>query len=128
MLVNILQTFDWGPRRYFPGENPDVAEDVGRKWIAEGKATPDTDNVPDRSTAVNLAPGQWQSIPSISRLRVVGTGSLSIDSRDRAGTVTTAVFTGSYASATGTIEFPYYGDAAVQIRATFPATLTVEVI
>lgn len=75
-----------------------------------------------------LFSGQWTAVPSLSRLRVVGTGALSIDSRSRAGVVSTAAFSGSYSSTPETIEFPYYGDAAVEIRATFPATLTVEVI
>jgi hypothetical protein len=81
-----------------------------------------------RGASFALTSGVWTLAPTISRLRLVGTGALSIDSRDRAGTVSTAVFTGSYSGAAGTIEFPYYGDAAVQIRATFPNTLTVEVL
>lgn len=72
--------------------------------------------------------GQWASIPSLSRLRIVGTGSLSIDSRNRAGVVTSFVFSKTYASVLESIEFPYYGNSAVEIRATFPNTLTVEVI
>jgi hypothetical protein len=75
-----------------------------------------------------LVSAAWANVPSLSRLRVVGTGPLSIDSRDRAGNVTTAVFAGSYSATAETIEFPYYGDSAVQIRATFPSNLTVEVI
>lgn len=88
---------------------------------ALGSSTDDT----SKKVLVN---GEWAAIPSISRLRVVGTGVLSIDSRSRAGVVSTAVFTGNYSNTPETIEFPYYGDAAVEIRATFPATLTVEVI
>lgn len=78
--------------------------------------------------AGQLANDQWRSAPTISRLRIVGTGSVSIDSRDRAGNVSAGVFSGSYSATPETIEFPYYGDAAVEIRATFPATLAVEVI
>lgn len=78
--------------------------------------------------ARSITAGRWVVVPSISRLRVVGTGALSIDSRNRTGVVSSAVFSGSYSSTTETIEFPYYGDSAVEIRATFPATLTVEVI
>lgn len=78
--------------------------------------------------AARLNSNQTVSVPSLSRLRISGTGALSIDSMDGAGAVTSAVFTGIYTAALGQIEFPYYGDGAVQIRATFPATLTVEVI
>lgn len=42
MLVNILVTFDHGARRYVKGDTPDVAEDVGRQWIKEGKASLNT--------------------------------------------------------------------------------------
>lgn len=86
----------------------------------------------DQTAAVSaggaLQSNVWTAVPSISRLRVVGTGTLSIDSRTRGGVVTTAAFAGNYSNTPETIEFPYYGDAAVEIRATFPATLTVEVI
>ena len=75
-----------------------------------------------------LVSGTWAGVPSLSRLRVTGTGALSVDSRDKAGNVTTAVFSSSYTATTETIEFPFYGASAVQIRATFPNTLTVEVI
>lgn len=75
-----------------------------------------------------LVSGEWTKAPSISRLRVTGTGLLSIDSKTRAGVVTTAVFVGTYFGTAETIEFPYYGDAAVQICASFPPTLTAEVI
>lgn len=86
----------------------------------------------DQTAAVGsggaLQSNVWAAVPAISRLRVVGTGTLSVDSRSRGGLIASAVFTGNYSNTLETIEFPYYGDAAVEIRATFPATLTVEVI
>lgn len=45
MLVNISQNFDFNGRRYLTGENPDVDPQIGSRWIAEGKATLDTDGV-----------------------------------------------------------------------------------
>jgi hypothetical protein len=47
MLVNILQTFDAGNRRYYVGENPDVHEALARKWIADGLASADVDGRAD---------------------------------------------------------------------------------
>lgn len=44
MLVNILQNFDEGNRRYFIGDNPDVDSQIAARWIADGKASRDTDN------------------------------------------------------------------------------------
>lgn len=46
MLVNILVTFDTPGRRYVKGETPDVAEDVARQWIKEGKASQNTTGQP----------------------------------------------------------------------------------
>lgn len=56
MLVNILQTFDDanGKRRY-AGENPDVDPAIARKWIADGRATSDPDNVEDPLGSTTLA-------------------------------------------------------------------------
>lgn len=78
--------------------------------------------------AVSLVSGVPVNIPLISRLRVSGSGALSIDSIDAAGAVTAGAFAETYSNAVDNIEFPYYGESAVQIRATFPATLTVEVL
>ena len=72
--------------------------------------------------------GQWLSAPSIFRLRLVGTGTITVDSRDRLGVITTAVETYAISSATNQIEFPWLGDGAVEMRVTYPATATVEVL
>jgi len=72
--------------------------------------------------------GQWLSAPSIFRLRLVGTGTITVDSRDRLGVITTAVETYTISSATNQIEFPWLGDGAVEMRVTYPATATVEVL
>lgn len=72
--------------------------------------------------------GEWISAPSIFRLRLVGTGTITVDSRDRLGVITTAVETYTISSATNQIEFPWLGDGAVEMRVTYPATATVEVL
>lgn len=72
--------------------------------------------------------GQWISAPSIFRLRLVGTGTITVDSRDRLGAITTAVETYTISSATNQIEFPWLGDGAVEMRVTYPAAVTVEVL
>lgn len=71
--------------------------------------------------------GTWFSCPSVFRLRLTGTGSVQFDSRNSAGTIT-AVATYTLSSATNQIEFPYAGDDAVAIRATFSGDITVEVL
>jgi hypothetical protein len=64
MLVNITQTFDFGPKRYYAGDNPDVAEDLGRRWIADGKATLDTDGVANGPAASASAVVGAASVPT----------------------------------------------------------------
>lgn len=74
-----------------------------------------------------LVNGVWATIPAISRLALTGSGTISIDSRDAAGNITTAVFTQTVAGATGTVFYPFYGAAATQIRASLPGGLAAEV-
>lgn len=71
--------------------------------------------------------GVWFSSPSVFRLRITGTGTVQLDSRNSAGIVT-AVATYTVSGATDQIEFPYAGDNAVAIRATLTGTTTAEVI
>ena len=73
--------------------------------------------------------GTWMKVPSLFRLRITGTGTLQMDSKDSLGNITLATFPlTSYTGATDTIEFPYAGDDAVTIRVTLTGTLTCEVI
>ena len=73
--------------------------------------------------------GTWMKVPSLFRLRITGTGTLQMDSKDSQGNITLATFPlTSYTSETDKIEFPYAGDDAVTIRVTLTGTLTCEVI
>ena len=74
-----------------------------------------------------MTSGVWFTSPSVFRLRLTGTGSVQFDSRDSAGTIT-AVAAYALSGATDQIEFPYAGDNAVAIRATFNGDITVEVL
>lgn len=76
----------------------------------------------------SLTSGVWFKIPSIFRLRLTGTGSVTMDSKDSLGNITTSVATYSPSGATDQIEFPYAGDDAVMIRVTLTGTATAEVI
>lgn len=73
--------------------------------------------------------GEWRFALSLFRLRITGTGTVTMDSRDSLGNITLNS-SGPYTAtaATDQIEFPYAGDDAREIRLTFPATATVEVI
>jgi hypothetical protein len=76
-----------------------------------------------------IVSGTWMTQPSIFRLRITGTGTLQMDSRDSLGNITLATFPStSYTGETDKIEFPYAGDDAVAIRVTLTGTLTCEVI
>lgn len=79
MLVNILQTFDFAGRRYLVGGNPDVDTAIARQWIADGKASADTDTRQDNAVdmAALAASGiypvlryAWASRPAASSLPV----------------------------------------------------------
>ncbi len=72
--------------------------------------------------------GVWMKVPSIFRLRITGTGTVVVDSKDELGTISSGLYTYSPSSATNEIEFPYLGDAATYIRATLTGTATAEVI
>jgi hypothetical protein len=77
----------------------------------------------------SLASGVWMTPPSMFRLRITGTGTLQMDSRDSLGNITLATFPlTTYTGETDKIEFPYAGDDAVAIRVTLTGTLTCEVI
>ena len=75
-----------------------------------------------------LTSGQWQWVPSIFRLQMTGTGTVTLDSRDALGNITTGVYTVTLSGATNEIGFPYAGDAAVSIRATLTGSATAKVI
>ena len=78
--------------------------------------------------AGNLADGEWFNPPSVFRLLLNGTGTVTIDSKDAAGTITTGVYSITLSSAVNQIDFPYAGDSAVQIRATLTGSATAKVI
>jgi hypothetical protein len=52
MLVNIIQDFFVEDRRWKVGDNPDVPKEVALRWIADGKATLDTDGRRNDGSAV----------------------------------------------------------------------------
>lgn len=92
--------------------------------------TPSDTGVPDRfGLPISVITGMWVSgIPGFTRLRLTGTGTVVMDSRDSLGNISPSVFTKVVSNATNQIEFPFYGDSAVDIRATFPNTMGVFVI
>ncbi len=49
MLVNITEHFIESGREWQVGQNPDVPREVAAMWIADGKATADTDGVRNQS-------------------------------------------------------------------------------
>ncbi len=75
-----------------------------------------------------LTSGVWFPVGSLFRLLMTGTGTVTIDSKDALGTITTGVYTTTLTGATNEIGFPYAGDAAVQIRATLTGSATAKVI
>lgn len=78
--------------------------------------------------AGDMVSGEWVTTPTVFRLLLNGTGTVTLDARDAAGTVTTSVETYTLSSAVNQIEFPYGGDSAVAILATLTGTATAKVI
>ena len=80
------------------------------------------------SSPTPLINGVWTRIPSIFRLRLTGTGSVIIDSKNALDSITAGIASYSPSGATNDIQFPYAGDTAVAIRATLTGSATAEVI
>lgn len=72
--------------------------------------------------------GEWNRALSIFRLRLTGTGTVTVDSRDSLGNITAALAVYAITGATDQIEFPYLGDNAVEIRITLTGSATAEII
>jgi hypothetical protein len=76
-----------------------------------------------------LVSGIWTRTSGLPRLRLTGTGTVAIDARDSLGAVTTDVV-GPYTltGETNRIEFPFFGSATTEIRATITGSATAEII
>jgi len=70
-----------------------------------------------------MAPG---AMPT-TRLRMTGTGTVSMDARNREGTISAAVYTASVSGA-ALVDYAYPGDDAVEFRINLTGTAAVEVI
>lgn len=75
-----------------------------------------------------MTSGEWMTVPSIFRLRLTGTGTVTLDAQNSTGDITLGIATYTASNATDQIEFPYAGDNATMIRATLTGTTTAEVI
>ena len=75
-----------------------------------------------------LVSGQWSRCPTMFRLRLVGIGAVTLDAKNTSGTVTTGVYSISASGATDQIAFPFIGNDASYVRATFANTVTVEML
>jgi len=75
-----------------------------------------------------LTDGVWKRFSGLPRLLLNGTGTVTIDARNKAGTVASGVFNQTVSSASDLIAFPYFGDDAIEVRATLTGTATAEII
>lgn len=75
-----------------------------------------------------LQNGVWKPFSGMPRLRLTGTGTVTIDARNSLGTITEDVETYATTAATNQIEFPFFGDDAVEVRAAITGTLSAEII
>lgn len=117
---NLAGGVTWVP----PGNSPGLGPPA--HFSPDGRSLVDGDGIPFLRGAV--LSGEWMTPPSIFRLRLTGTGTVVMDSRDSLGVETLAVESFTVSAATDQIEFPYAGDNAVAIRVTLTGTATAEVI
>jgi hypothetical protein len=75
-----------------------------------------------------LVPELWRAVLPFARLRLSGTGTITIDARDASGTVTTAVWSTTLAGSNGTIFYPFFAASAVAIRAAVTGNVYAEII
>lgn len=75
-----------------------------------------------------LTAGVWEPVTGLPRLLLNGTGTVSIDTKNRAGTITAAVYTTTLAGAVNLIDFPYFGDDALAIRVSLTGSATAEIV
>lgn len=80
MLVNITEYFIESGREWRTGENPDVPREVAERWIADGKATYDTDGVRDSQSPVSggatAGGGGYVELPATADIDGMGLRSL----------------------------------------------------
>ena len=124
------------PAAYFGGGNDsDRLEQTtdhtpDPQWAVDASGNVTGLAAPDGGSAF-LGPmtnGAWMKVLSLFRMRMTGTGTVTIDAKNALGTITLAVATYSLSGATNQIEYPYPGDDAVMIRATLTGTATAEII
>lgn len=72
-----------------------------------------------------LKNGEWAKLPSMCKLLLDGTGTVTIDTRARDGTITTSV--AAYNVVGPAEDYPYF-DNAYEVRATLTGTATAEIV
>lgn len=113
---------------YFQFYLPDGTYTVTQSYGGATRTIPDVELYDFASIRGGvLQSGVWVKLPAIYALILNGTGSVTIDTKTRAGTVTTGA--ASYSpSGSEIIDYPYFGAAADQVRATLTGTATAEII
>lgn len=75
-----------------------------------------------------LSANSWTRVTGLPRLRLTGTGTVSIDARDSLGNITAGVESYSVSGAVNQIEFPFFGESTIEVRATVTGTAVAEII
>ncbi|HEX7856030.1 MAG TPA: hypothetical protein VF503_20295 [Sphingobium sp.] len=92
----------------------------------------DLDTVLANRGVVSLAPmksGNWVRVPGLFRLRLSGTGTVTIDAGNSAGEITEAVEVYTMtAEGDARIDFPFFGTDVTHLRATITGTAHCEVM
>jgi hypothetical protein len=92
---------------------------VGTEYTSDGVEW----SSPQQETPFTIVSGDWITHPTMFRLLLTGSGTITVDSKDSLGVVSTAVYTDSFTDATNRIGFPYAGDNSMYIRITTTGTV-----
>lgn len=82
----------------------------------------------DYEVRSGITAGVWYPVPTVFRLRIAGSGTITLDSRTASGVETSSVVSYSGTNDDNQIEFPYLGDDVTHVRASFPSTLFAEIL
>lgn len=129
-LFGLKNRWDGKEFRVIERADGSIAVLAGEKVLVDSGVTPVTAVPSDGGSKYiicgPLTSGEWVSVPAIFKLLLSGNGDVIVEARDANGVVT-SVLQSSLSAAENKVEFPYLGDSAQAMRATFPETVSVRI-
>lgn len=76
----------------------------------------------------SIVSGAWIKVTNLVRLRITGTGTITIDLKDSLGNITITAETIVASNETDRIEYPFIGNDTIYIRVNITGSATAEII